>query len=133
MENSSEAILLRDSGYPLKNYLTPLLHPNSSSELRYNRSPKATRVTVEQLNGIWKSRFLCLSHKVTGPIQFTPERCCMIIYATAILHNMPRDLQLCDHEFDVEELTDNDEIFFSQTSSHNNQAMRRYMIENYFN
>lgn len=46
---------------------------------------------------------------------------------------MARDLQLCDHEFDVEELTDNDEIFFSQTSSHNNQAMRRYMIENYFN
>ena len=41
-----------------------------------------TRVKVEQMFGIWKSRFCCI-HKSGVCMMFRPERCVVVIVATA--------------------------------------------------
>ncbi|MCL4154174.1 UNVERIFIED_CONTAM: hypothetical protein GTU68_060049 [Idotea baltica] len=56
-------------------------------ENRYNRAHCGTRFKIENTFGIWKSRFRCLD-KSSGSMQYSPERCCKIITATAILHNI---------------------------------------------
>ena len=73
--------LLGDSSYALRSYLlTPYLSCNSQGERNFNRSHKRTRVQIERSFGIPKSRFLCLSHKVSGPLPFVPEKCCKVIW-----------------------------------------------------
>lgn len=90
-------ILLGDSAYALKSYmLTPFLHPQTQSERNYNYGHKKTRVTIERSFGVLKSRFLCLSHKLSGPILFSPKRSCrpIVISACIFLHNKARRLNL---------------------------------------
>ncbi|XP_014669751.1 PREDICTED: putative nuclease HARBI1 [Priapulus caudatus] len=64
MENGdlqNKGLLLADSGYALRPYLmTPVLRPHNDQEVRYNAAHKGTRVSIEQVNGILKSRFRCL-------------------------------------------------------------------------
>ena len=57
--------LLGESGYPCLRFLmTPILHPASPAEERFNNSLWRTRVLVEQTFGILKRRFQCLHSEV---------------------------------------------------------------------
>lgn len=81
--------ILGDSGYPCLSWLmTPLLHPQTAAECRYNSAHKCTRVLVEQAIGRWKRRFhiLHLESRLRKP-----ESTCKVIAATAILHNIAID------------------------------------------
>uniref|UniRef100_A0A4W5JKK2 DDE Tnp4 domain-containing protein n=1 Tax=Hucho hucho TaxID=62062 RepID=A0A4W5JKK2_9TELE len=77
-------IILGDSGYAQTNFLfTPYLHAVTPEQQRYNQAHIRTRGTVERMFGVWKSRFQCLRNT----LRFEPRRCCIVIIATAVLHN----------------------------------------------
>ena len=49
-------MLLGDSGYPCRQYaMTPLPHPQTQPQRRYNVAQIRTRNTVDRMFGIWKS------------------------------------------------------------------------------
>ncbi|VDI31307.1 Hypothetical predicted protein [Mytilus galloprovincialis] len=80
--------LLGDSGYALKPWmLVPFMNPSTPAEEEFNRRHCRTRVTIEQLFGIVKSRFRCV-HKTGGCLCYVPAKCCRIIAAVFILHNI---------------------------------------------
>lgn len=77
-------ILLGDSGYAQTNFLfTPYLHPVRPEQQRYNQAHMLTRGLIERMFGVWKNRFQCLRNT----LRFEPRRCCIVIIATAVLHN----------------------------------------------
>ena len=85
-----EGWLLGDRGYALQPYLMTPLNPEKVStpgEDNYQRSHTKTRNIIERSFGVLKQRFRCLDFS-GGTIQFSPERCCNIIVATVVLHNM---------------------------------------------
>lgn len=78
------AILLGDSGYPVKEWLIPpLLRPITDAELKFNIAHKKTRQIVENSFGILKKRFACLEKLRVDPV-FAGE----IIKCCCILHNL---------------------------------------------
>ncbi|KAK3748964.1 hypothetical protein QZH41_006850 [Actinostola sp. cb2023] len=82
--------LLGDRGYALQPYLmTPFRPANvvTEPEKRYQSSHTKTRNTIERCFGLWKQRFRCVDVS-GGAMQFEPSRCCRIILAIAVLHNM---------------------------------------------
>uniref|UniRef100_A0A3Q0S8H5 DDE Tnp4 domain-containing protein n=1 Tax=Amphilophus citrinellus TaxID=61819 RepID=A0A3Q0S8H5_AMPCI len=80
-------VLLGDSGYAQTHFLfTPYLHPIRPEQQRYNQAHIHTRGLVECMFGIWKSRFQCLRNT----LHFEPRRYCIVIVATAVLHNYLR-------------------------------------------
>ncbi|XP_062384609.1 putative nuclease HARBI1 [Sardina pilchardus] len=84
----ADSWLLGDSGYPLHPYLlTPVLQPATPAEHRHNEAHASTRNIVERAIGIWKQRFRCISHS-SGGLQLAPDKCCSVIVATALLHNL---------------------------------------------
>ena len=69
--------LLCDSAYPLPPWLlTTILNPVGRPQRRYNSVHCKTRVKIEHMFGIWKSRFRCL-HKSGGggSMMFRPKHC----------------------------------------------------------
>lgn len=67
--------------------MTPLenVEPGSPGE-RYNNCHRQARCTIERCNGVLKMRFRCLlKHRV---LHYKPEKCCKIINACSVLHNM---------------------------------------------
>ncbi|XP_018026978.1 putative nuclease HARBI1 isoform X2 [Hyalella azteca] len=56
------------------------------AEQEYNRRHTRTRVIIEQVFGVLKSRFRCL-HKSGGNLQYKPSKCAKIIAACLLLHN----------------------------------------------
>ena len=124
--------LLGDSGYALRSYLlTPYLSCNSQGERNFNRSHKRTRVQIERSFGILKSRFLCLSHKVSGPLPFVPEKCCKVILACIILHNKARKSNLPDPA--IVDIEDNDEQdFMADSDVTGHGSVRARLVQNYF-
>lgn len=76
-----------DSAYPLQRWLmTPVRSPQTQQEENYNDAHSRTRVAIEQCFGILKMRFRCLQRYRT--LHFAPDRCCRIVNACAVLHNM---------------------------------------------
>lgn len=76
-----------DSGYPCERFLmTPILHPRTVAEERYNNSHAKTRCTIERCNGVLKARFRCLSkHRV---LNYAPRISGSIINTCVVLHNL---------------------------------------------
>lgn len=121
--------ILGDKGYPCFKYLlTPLQNPITPSERRYNFAHSSTRMVIERVNGVLKRRFPCLS----STLRFTPERCCVVIVACAVLHN----LAVLNHD-DIEEMiVPNFDQFDQQVVNQGNAsgaAKRRVIINNNFN
>lgn len=78
-----------DSGYAVKPYLmTPLANPNNRAGHLYNESHIQTRNCVERQIGVWKMRFLSLLYGLRCKL----ETSLAIIVATAVLHNIARDM-----------------------------------------
>ena len=66
--------------------MTPLLHPQTQPQRRYNVAQIRTRNTVERMFGIWKSLFPRLSTALRTKLQTTLT----IIVATAVLYKFIR-------------------------------------------
>lgn len=78
------AVILGDSGYPLKDYLiVPFLRPENSQQRRFNRAHKSTRRLIECAFGILKERFRCLKF-----LRVKPTYACEIIKACCVMHNL---------------------------------------------
>ncbi|XP_064653009.1 putative nuclease HARBI1 [Lineus longissimus] len=119
--------LIGDSGYPLRQWLmTPLYVAANRKERRYNTSHKRTRSVIERTFGIWKRRFHCLHNK----LRMTPERCCVVIAATMVLHNIAMRKGLPD--FDDEIPDEMEDIHGEYDGQENGQEIRRQLIDNVF-
>ena len=82
-----DGILVGDNGYALKPYLlTPLLNPTTPAQRRYNYVHCQTRVKIENLFGLMKSRFPCLALK----LRLKKQTSLTVIIACAVLHNLAR-------------------------------------------
>ncbi len=81
--------LLGDSGYAQRPWLmTPVRNPATPAQVRYNNKHTGTQFKIENAFGIWKSRFRCID-KSGGALQYSPQRCCKIITATAVRNGVP--------------------------------------------
>lgn len=67
--------------------MTPVNNPHDAAEVSYNTAHTRTRVIIEKCFGVTKQRFRCL-HKSGGALTYAPGKCCKIIIACFILHNM---------------------------------------------
>ncbi|XP_064650925.1 putative nuclease HARBI1 [Lineus longissimus] len=80
--------LLGDSAYPLRPWvLTPIQNPADDAERQYKIHHRRIRQAIEGTFGRWKVRWQCL-HAEGGILKLRPERCCRVIIATAVLHNI---------------------------------------------
>ena len=80
--------LLGDSAYGLiTNLMTPIPSPTTPGQRRYNRGFVKVRKTIECYFVIWKSRWRSMD-KTGGLLSYSPEKCCKIIMATMVLHNI---------------------------------------------
>ncbi|KAM4591002.1 putative nuclease HARBI1 isoform 1-T1 [Odontesthes bonariensis] len=79
--------LIGDKGYPLTEYLiTPLAHPHTEQERRFNTAHTRTRATVERCIGLLKGRWICLS-AAGGTLLYTPKK--MYIQRTRTQRSLP--------------------------------------------
>lgn len=93
------AVILGDSGYPLKEWLIPpLIRPTNDAETRFNIAHKRTRRIVENSFGILKKRFASLEKLRVDPT-FAGE----IVKCCSILHNLLLDI---GGEEDIEDIDD---------------------------
>nr|XP_055048163.1 putative nuclease HARBI1 [Misgurnus anguillicaudatus] len=65
----------------------PVTNPTTQAEHSYNAADARTRNLVERSIGRWKMRFRCL-HKSAGGLRLKPQRCCAVVVARAMLHNI---------------------------------------------
>lgn len=82
--------LLGDRGYGIFPYLLTPFRPSditTRGQAKYQKAHTTTRNTIERAFGLWKSRFRCIDAS-GGAMQLEPEKCCQVIMATAVLHNM---------------------------------------------
>ena len=100
MENGEKVIdgfLLGDSGYMARDWLlTPLPNPQTRPEKDYNFAQSSTRTTVERTIGVLKNRFHCLK----GLHLRSSAKICRVIVVCCMLHNIARDLNLADQNFE---------------------------------
>ena len=81
---------LGDRGYGIQPYLMTPLRPESVftvSQNSYQKAPTKTRNTMVMAFRLWKTRFQSFDCS-GGALQYQLNRCCTIITATAVLHNM---------------------------------------------
>ncbi|KAM6945705.1 putative nuclease HARBI1 [Aplochiton taeniatus] len=85
--DSTDGWLLGDRRYPLRKWLmTPVPHPESPAEFRYNLAHSATHEIVDRTFRAIQTRFCCLDGS-RGYLQYSPKRTSDIILACCVLHN----------------------------------------------
>lgn len=123
--------LLGDSGYPCLRFLmTPILHPASPGEARFNNSLCRTRVLIEQTFGILKRRFQCLHTE----LRTTPHNAVTYVVACAVLHNIGIDHgDIIDIATDDVDQPPPDDIPFIPVPGQNDGAvMRGHIVAHFF-
>ena len=123
--------LLGDSGYPCLRFLiTPILHPVSPAEERFNMSLCHTRVFVEQTFGILKRRFQCLH----GELRTTPQNAVKYVVACAVLHNIGIDqgdiINIATDDVDLP--PPNDIPFIPVPGQNDGAVMRGHLVAHFF-
>lgn len=113
------------------NLLTPYANPEGVAQNNYNRSHIRTRVTVEQLFGVWKRRFPILAYGCR--IQLSTAK--NVVVATAVLHNIARSQNDPEPSTGpsynpIDELDNLPQI---HEPIANGSTFRRYLTETYFN
>ena len=78
--------------------MTPYADPVTRPAKKYNRAHKSTRCSVERSIGQLKRRFSSLSRGS----RLNPNKCCLVIVTSVILHNIAKRLQEEDFEDDDE-------------------------------
>ncbi|XP_051958033.1 putative nuclease HARBI1 [Xyrauchen texanus] len=121
--------------------LTPVQHPATIAEERFNQAHGRTRSIVERTIGLWKQSFRCIS-KSSGGLKLNPTKSCSVIVVTAILHNIAvrENVQLPEEEVgavgaDGEEdaVSDDDPLNPHQGRMHPAGAeVRELLIQNMF-
>ena len=119
--------LLGDKGYPCYKYLlTPVRHPTTESERRYNHAHCRTRCVVERTIGVLKKRFPCLTNR----LNYTPQKSANITIACVILHNFV--VRAGDPDFGAIPQDDMDIDWLIEADNMNGHAMRRALIRTHF-
>ncbi|KAJ8929770.1 hypothetical protein NQ314_017507 [Rhamnusium bicolor] len=117
--------------YPCSRYLlTPLLHPKTDSENRYNRAHISTRNVVERLFGKWKNMFRCFFNGLHMKLETTKAA----IVAVAIIYNIYMTGQLQNGDSSDEESDEENEIedgYFQENMQGN--LFRQQYIQRFFN
>ncbi|CAH2011110.1 unnamed protein product [Acanthoscelides obtectus] len=125
--NEVQGILLGDNGYACRrDLLTPVINPVTESEENYNRAHIRTRNIVERVFGVCKRRFPCLRRT----LQTEEETSIAIICATAILHNIARNLNDVFQENELNE--DGDWVVIVNDRPGDGLAFRRTFIVTHF-
>lgn len=129
-------LLLGDEGYPQLPYLmTPFGNKiKTKAQKNYERSQKSTRSSIERAFGNLKQRWRCLS-KSGGVIQSDPIRCCKIIVACCVLHNMCIDLNVpLPTDIQDDELSEDssENVYIGQQSIEGVEA-RNNLVKDWFN
>lgn len=129
------AVLVGDSGYPVRPYLiTPLLNVQNRPENLFNESLIRTRNVVERSYGVWKRRFPALGMGIRLKLDTTQA----LIVATAVLHNIA-----CHENEPDAPINEQEEIaidLVNNIGAENqgeirggaNNATRHNLIQNYF-
>ncbi|XP_063232410.1 putative nuclease HARBI1 isoform X1 [Bacillus rossius redtenbacheri] len=130
--NFRSGILLGDSGYENRVYLlTPLLHPETPAENRYNEAHIRTRNVVERQYGVLKRRFpiLSLGMRLSLPVAQA------VVVAVAILHNIALDAaeeQPPDDPDLVQKVPQDHQWNDEAAVMAGNDILRRNLINNFF-
>lgn len=136
LPESSDCIILGDSGYALSHYLmTPLANPITKAEKLYNESQIRSRNVVERTFGVWKRRFPVLFFGLRLKIETTMA----VIQSCAILHNIARienDPQPTDEIENIVQLLSNEiveiEAAIQQQNNSVAHAVRTALINEHF-
>ena len=67
--------------------MTAISSTATPGQRRYNRAFLKVRQTIECTLVIWKCRWRSMDN-TGGTLCYSPERCCRIIIATMVLHNL---------------------------------------------
>lgn len=109
MEGRRNCYLLGDSGYPIQPWmLTPILNalPNTPED-QYNQLHRQARNTVERGFGVLKARFRCL--RKDRVLHYKHVIAARIICSCAVLHNICRNYNLPDEEYEHDEENEDDD------------------------
>lgn len=132
LQHLSWKYFLGDRGYALTPTMMTPFHPDkmtSNAERKYQKAHTKTRNVIERSFGVLKQRFRCLDF-CGGAMQFNPSRCCKIILATTVLHNMciTDNTPLPETEGPFEGDDDHQEICHEPPSTRSGVTVRQKLI-----
>ncbi|XP_065671416.1 putative nuclease HARBI1 [Hydra vulgaris] len=114
--------LFGDSGYGLSPVMiTPFSPAITPEEMFFNKTHSRVRSRIERCIGSLKNRWRCL-HKSGGTLQYSPTKCCSIIYTCVLLENMCNSLGLeePDNVVASDDAVGNTEMITDNSSTENN-------------
>ncbi|XP_065074841.1 putative nuclease HARBI1 [Ochlerotatus camptorhynchus] len=91
--------LLGDAGYPLKPYLiTPFRSSGDARQTKFNEIHSKTRMLIERTIGVMKNVFRCILG--ARQLHYKPEKAAKIVNVCCALHNLRKQFNLPDDNFD---------------------------------